>query len=340
MPRVSVIMPVFNAVKYLTTAVESILNQTYQDFELILIDDGSSDGSSQICEKYYEKDKRVVLIKKKNSGICGARNTGLNVCRGEIIAFCDHDDVYVKDYLEKAVYIMKKTNADIVRVSYEEQVIMSDKIKNVKKRTFLDEVYGLEGVLKNYLFFQLNISTVWNCLYKKNTVSNVIFDTSMRFGGEDICFNINILNQSIKIASISDILYVHYKRYGQSASSKFNENRLDSFNHCMKIEREFFSKYIDWTPEVKMITNSQAFYLGGYLSILECTGEKLMFIEKREILKNLRNNDVFKQITGHKELFKFIDYGFKYTLMLVIFKLQMFSLMIAIMKIKKVISRN
>lgn len=340
-PKISIIMPVYNAVSYLSDAIESVLRQTYKDFELILIDDGSNDGSSQICEEYYKKDKRVVLKKQINSGICGARNTALDICRGEFITFCDHDDVYVKDYLEKAVSVMKKTNADIVRVSYEEQLISKNSIKAIKTRVFKDEVYGLEGIFRNYLFFQLNISTVWNCLYKRNIIDNVIFDTNMRFGGEDICFNINILilNRLIKIATISDILYIHYKRIGQSASAKFNKNRLDSFDNCIALEHRLFIKHLDRISKIQMITNSQAFYFGGYLSILERAGKSLIFTKKLEILKELREKEGFKEIVEYKKLFR-LNYGPKYTLMLFLFKLKMFSIIIIIMEMRKIIFRK
>lgn len=114
-PTVSVIMPVYNAHLYVAKAIESVLQQTYQDFELILVDDGATDGSGEICEKYAAQDDRIVLIHEENSGICKARNTGLKHAQGTYIAFCDHDDLYMPQYLEKAVSSAIKENADLVK---------------------------------------------------------------------------------------------------------------------------------------------------------------------------------------------------------------------------------
>ena len=90
--KISVIMPVFNSGKYLETAINSVLSQTLNEIELFLIDDGSIDGSSELCDNFALKDKRVKVIHQKNAGICKVRNVALNMTHGEYIAFIDHDD--------------------------------------------------------------------------------------------------------------------------------------------------------------------------------------------------------------------------------------------------------
>ena len=96
MPEISVILPVYNTGEILEKTIESILHQTFQDFELIIIDDGSTDNSYQICRKYSVKDKRIRVISQKNSGVCAARNKGIDLSEGKYITFCDHDDIYDK----------------------------------------------------------------------------------------------------------------------------------------------------------------------------------------------------------------------------------------------------
>ena len=86
-PEISIIVPVYNSEKYLEECIKSILNQTFADFELILIDDGSDDSSGLICDKYAEKDKRIIVVHQENKGICGARNAGLDIARGKYIGF-------------------------------------------------------------------------------------------------------------------------------------------------------------------------------------------------------------------------------------------------------------
>lgn len=109
-PKISVIVPVYNAEKYLHRCVDSILAQTFTDFEVLLIDDGSPDRSGEICDKYAQKDSRVRVFHKENSGVCATRNIGLDHANGEIICFVDSDDVVDKDFLE--IFLQK--NADIV----------------------------------------------------------------------------------------------------------------------------------------------------------------------------------------------------------------------------------
>ena len=114
-PKVSVIVPVYNSEKYLPETIDSILNQKFADFELILIDDGSKDSSGVICDSYAAKDSRVRVIHKENGGICSARNAGLKIARGEYLAFCDNDDKYLPNLLEDNYELAKEYNADIVR---------------------------------------------------------------------------------------------------------------------------------------------------------------------------------------------------------------------------------
>ena len=100
---VSVIMPVYNSAEYLARAIDSVLAQTFEDFELILINDGSTDNSLQICEKYQREDDRIEIINKENGGLCSARNVGLDNAKGIYIAFIDNDDKFEPSYLEVAV---------------------------------------------------------------------------------------------------------------------------------------------------------------------------------------------------------------------------------------------
>ena len=111
---ISVIVPVYKVEKYLNKCVQSILAQTYKDFELILVDDGSPDGCPKICDAYLEKDLRVKVVHKKNGGLSDARNAGIGIAKGDYITFIDSDDYVSKDYLLSLVSIQKKYNADIV----------------------------------------------------------------------------------------------------------------------------------------------------------------------------------------------------------------------------------
>ena len=112
-PKISVIVPVYNTGEILRDTLDSIINQSYKDFELILVDDGSKDESPLICDEYAKQDSRVRVIHKKNGGICDARNTGISVAKGEYITFSDHDDLYMQDKLQVQIDLAEKYNADI-----------------------------------------------------------------------------------------------------------------------------------------------------------------------------------------------------------------------------------
>ena len=115
MPKISIIIPVYNAEKYLKICVDSILNQTFKDFELILIDDGSSDTSKEICEQYIKLDNRVKVIEQSNKGVSVARNNGLENSCGEYIMFCDSDDWIEEECLENLYYkFIQDKNTDII----------------------------------------------------------------------------------------------------------------------------------------------------------------------------------------------------------------------------------
>ena len=110
---VSVIVPVYNVLPYLRESLDSVINQTYKDLEIIIVDDGSTDGSDAVCEE-YAKDSRVKVIHQKNHGLSAARNVGLDIARGDYIAFLDSDDVYLPDMIQTMVEGIQKSQADVV----------------------------------------------------------------------------------------------------------------------------------------------------------------------------------------------------------------------------------
>jgi glycosyltransferase involved in cell wall biosynthesis len=114
-PLISIIVPVYKVEKFLSKCVDSILNQTYRNIEIILIDDGSPDNSPAICDEYAEKDNRIKVIHQRNAGLAGARNAGLAICRGEYIAFVDSDDYIEPNMMEAMLNAAVNNDCDIVR---------------------------------------------------------------------------------------------------------------------------------------------------------------------------------------------------------------------------------
>lgn len=156
MPEVSIIVPIYNVEKYLRRCIDSILNQTFEDFELILIDDGSTDDSASICEEYVIKDKRVKYIYQDNRGVSEARNKGIESCCGKYIQFIDSDDYVDRDFIEILIKKIKKDKSDIAFIGfyneydngevYNKKVydnsLMTDKVKKYCLKLYEKDLFG------------------------------------------------------------------------------------------------------------------------------------------------------------------------------------------------------
>ncbi|MDD6237531.1 MAG: glycosyltransferase family 2 protein, partial [Clostridiales bacterium] len=134
MPKISVIMPVYNSEQFLRMAVDSVLNQTFEDFELIMVDDGSKDQSGAICDEYAQKDARVKVIHQENGGICAARNTGMKAAEGEYLAFIDNDDEYLPNLLEENYALAQEYDADVVKYGYRVEETFKDGFVDHRKQ--------------------------------------------------------------------------------------------------------------------------------------------------------------------------------------------------------------
>lgn len=171
MPQVSIIIPVYNSEKYLRTTIESLLNQTYKDFEIILVDDGSVDASGKLCDELSLTDRRIVVIHKENGGVSSARNVGIENARGELISFVDHDDYVFSDYL------MTMVN-EIEEYDLLQSFSLGGPRNTIKtcKRFALDKTKTLrciKGDNGDVVFPEVdmnNMATIWNQLYKKEVI--------------------------------------------------------------------------------------------------------------------------------------------------------------------------
>ena len=293
-PAVSVIMPVYNAYLYVAKAIESVLQQTYQDFELILVDDGATDGSGEICEKYAAQDDRIVLIHEENGGICKARNAGLKHAQGTYIAFCDHDDLYMPQYLEKAVSSAIKENADLVKFAYRSEYSNDGQVTNVFEDPVPDAKLSVADVLQQpYELFDLTRRVLWNGLYKRDVIVNnrLQFDESILAGMEDFLFNIEYLSHISDVVYIPDKLFVHYCRSGQCTSSKYSENRMRNIVRVKHEELEFAISKMTGRAQSRFVVDHAYKYLSLMCLEFGYAGCSLNHREKKEQLKKHRQVD-------------------------------------------------
>ncbi|MDR1652194.1 MAG: glycosyltransferase [Prevotellaceae bacterium] len=229
---ISVIMPVYNTGKYMYAAVNSILTQSLRDIELVLVDDGSTDGTSEKSDVYSQKDSRVVVIHQKNAGISNARNAGIDVAKGEYIAFCDHDDMFLPGLLENAYSVACQTESDVVKFSREQIWLKDEKVIREAKYIYVDGVYSEQEIKENFFLLveSRTLTAIWDGIYKRKLLldNEIHFDEAYKYGGEDVDFTMKLLKHTNKLTVLSTIYYRHYKRIGFSSSTKFDVVRISN----------------------------------------------------------------------------------------------------------------
>ena len=217
-PEISVIMPVYNGGAALEQAIESVLTQTMTDFELLLVDDGSTDGSAELCERFAEKDERVRLIRQKNGGICAARNTGMDAAAGRYLAFCDDDDRMLPEGLEKLYHTAETSKAQIARGGYE---LLTEK----EPGTFVLQPHPPGRACRmwdGYGAFLQNSGPqfVWNALYRRQFVSGYRFEPACRAGLEDFLFNAHLYACTDRVVFDPVPIYRHFERRTSTSAGR------------------------------------------------------------------------------------------------------------------------
>ena len=231
---ISVIVPVYNSEKYLKKCIESILDQTYENIEIILVDDGSTDKSSAICDEYANKDLRISVIHKENGGLSSARNAGLKASCGELIGFVDSDDYIEPTMYEKLKENMDKYGSDIaVCQFYQSYKILTDLVDGLDK----EEVY--EGKdkfsnLENDNYFMTVVA--WNKLYKKDLFKSIKYPEGRLF--EDSYIICDILTKAKKVSYINEPLY-YYTIRKSGMGNNITEQHYERIESCDKLIKCF-----------------------------------------------------------------------------------------------------
>ena len=214
-PLISIIVPIYKVEPYLRRCLDSIINQTYKNLEIILVDDGSPDNCPQICDEYATKDKRIIVIHKENGGLSDARNVGLDICKGEYISFVDSDDWIDKKYIEVLLDLAKKENADIAIGENIQTNGVCNKPKNISKI----QVFSSKDAL-NHLFSLNHIAfiTSWGKLYKTELFFNLNFPIG-KFHEDEFTTYI-LFYRSAKIAYTSEVLYYYFRHTNSITGSR------------------------------------------------------------------------------------------------------------------------
>lgn len=232
---VSVIVPIYNVEEYLPECIESLISQTYDNLEIILVDDGSSDNCGKICDTYAQKDNRIKVIHKENGGFSDARNAGINIASGEFISFVDSDDFVDAKYIEHLMTALNLFDADI---SIGNLIIYDSKINkknvNLNDNIILEKEQLIPTSFDEQLFWILSHGR----LYKKKVMENIMFNSKMKMS-EDVEFFYNVLLNTKKIVVTPTNDYFYRIRENSATKCNFNLNKWNfDFEYNRKLIEE------------------------------------------------------------------------------------------------------
>lgn len=244
MDLISVIVPIYKVEKYLDECIESIVSQSYENIEIILVDDGSPDRCPEMCDAWAEKDSRIRVIHKKHAGLSDARNAGMAVSSGAFIAFVDSDDVLGSGYIEYLYRAICETGADVSECAYAKFRDHSEIIDNTGCMC-TPVIQTREEVLYRFsnCIYPGN-HRVWDKLYRRELIENEQFIYGL--WAEDVLFSCHVFGKCNKIAYIDNKLY-HYRVHSESSSGKFIEQRLDALEtywRSLKYLEKFHPQFV------------------------------------------------------------------------------------------------
>lgn len=248
---ISIIIPIYNAEKYLGKCVESLLAQSYADIEVVCVDDGSKDASLQLLNEYKQADRRIKIVTQTNSGASGARNTGLDNCTGDYIMFIDSDDWIDKETCETALATAEKTGADVVMWDYLRELPGKAIPKNIFDTDMVFDRCEIENKLRRRMIGLLNeelvdptsadsLSPVWGKLYRASVIkkSNARFYDIKKTGShEDGLFNLDVFSE-VKSAVYIHKFFNHYRKTNE-------ESITTKYNPKYKAQREHLYDYME-----------------------------------------------------------------------------------------------
>ncbi len=273
-PLVSVIIPVFNVKPYLAEALDSVINQTYEKLEILIVDDGSTDGSGIICDEYAKKDKRISVIHQTNSGLSAARNMGLDRMTGEVCAFLDPDDAYDRKFVEKLQNALLIADADLSVCKYTVHHT-TGKLKRDNGPVVPSGASGIYNYSQGLCALAdetINVS-VWNKLYRRELWCEIRYPDGHMYEDIDTSFRIFDLCNTINV--IDEPLYLHRKRPGSITDTISLENIQDRYLAC-----SHFASFIEsHIPEIFSQAQSRkwwrAAFNGMIVSYINYTNDKV-----------------------------------------------------------------
>lgn len=291
--EVSVVVPIYNVEKYLRQCLESLVNQNFDDYEIILINDGATDNSMKIAQEFEDKYKNIKLISKKNAGLGAARNTGMKYVTGKYVLFVDSDDYVSPEYISELYNVINREDSDIVICSHEK--IYENKTEIVNLEVDFNKAY--EGIeVLGHLFSRKIRCYAWDKIYK----TELFFNNEVQYLEgrlyEDILATVKLISKSKKISYINKPLYKYRIREGNITSIKTIKSIIDLNFSIEKVNKYLVDENLYSYLDDEIVNFNISYTLGSL-----------------DILSIYTNYEIKKFYSGYKDYYKNID--FNYSLM-------------------------
>lgn len=283
LPLISVVVPVYNVEPYLDRCVKSIVSQTYKNLQIILVDDGSTDKSGEMCDEYSKKDTRIIVIHKKNGGLSDARNVGIEIANGQYITFIDSDDSVENDMIEYLYYLVKNYNCRMSLCTHAIVFNDGDKIKRIGNG--IEEKLTDKECIERMCYHKFIDTSAWAKLYETSIFKTIKYPKGKLF--EDIGTTYKTFMECKSIACGYKPKYYYYVRSNSIVTSSFSVRKLDLIEMTDKMATDVLSVY----PElVKPVLCRKVYSRFSTLNQMLNTGE--CGDVKESLVNYIRNNTV------------------------------------------------
>lgn len=257
MPEISIIVPVYKVEQYLDKCVKSILAQTFQDFELILVDDGSPDRSGEMCDEYAKADQRITVIHQENGGLSAARNTGIEVAKGRYIGFVDSDDYIAEDMYELLYTNLKREDADLSICGIFDLYAGKTPVKKEAKYIVTDRFDATKIIFEG----KLVSVNAYNKLYKKEIFTEVRYPIGRIT--EDAAVILDVLECTTKVVIDTQQKYYYFHRENSITSDSFSKKDFDTIEAWENNEKRILKNY----PDLEYVAHTRVCW--AYFTVLD-----------------------------------------------------------------------
>lgn len=314
----SIVVPVYNSEKYLEKCLDTIINQTYKNLEIILVDDGSSDNSKEIIKEYMKKDPRIIGLFQENKGVSTARNLGIKNSTGDYITFVDSDDWLELNMYDQIIQNAIESICDIVLYSYIREINSSTKLNEIlpfKSEELLDKDRIYNDLILNLISYEDEtkesiMGAIWRCVFKSELIksNNICFDTEMYYA-EDLLFCLNAFNQSSLISIINKPFY-HYRINETSITAQYKNNHFERQLLVYNKIREVFSNSNDVALNNRLNIMMLRYIINGIAHVCNTNSS---FVKKYKDVKRILNAessaDIRKNYIIKSRKYKILKYN-------------------------------